>query len=229
MSYPRFLAFFRNWLVSIGVFDEEARKFVSFILRRFLPSCANFMQTDVTSGSGNDNFTAMVCPPCGPPKPRPPRLGHCTLMVDGPDGYQWCGEPCVRIHDPDRIHRGFSVEQLAPPINTVKRWVEWHNISVAGVCRFLEVRATSLHYWFTSLVGEAAVQCVEAKINKKVCWYCGTSVCPPSDRWVCEDCYVVCCTRCFHPGDMLCSDCFQEYMDYSPGSWFQFGGPRAQD
>ena len=82
----------------------------------------SFMQTDVTistspdlsggSGSASDNFTGMVCPPCEPPpkpppgNPRPPRLGHCTYFVDGPHGYEWCGEPCVRIHDPDRIHRG---------------------------------------------------------------------------------------------------------------------------
>ena len=57
-----------------------------------------------------------------------------------------------------------------------------------------------------------------AKINKKICWYCGSSVCPPAARWVCEDCYVVCCTRCFRPEVMLCGDCFEEYMVYPPGS-----------
>ena len=98
-----------------GVQDEDLMKerskfgeeIVSYSPRRLLPSCADFMQIDVTIGSGNDDFIGMVCPPCGLPNPRPPRLGHCTLKVDGPDGYPWwCGEPCVRIHDSDRIHRG---------------------------------------------------------------------------------------------------------------------------
>jgi len=78
------------------------------------------MQTDVTivkpgsssssappavqSDEPHDEF--MVCPPCTPPNPRPPKLGHCTYISDDGTGFMWCGEPCVRIHDPDYLHRG---------------------------------------------------------------------------------------------------------------------------
>ena len=57
-----------------------------------------------------------------------------------------------------------------------------------------------------------------ARINKKICWYCRASVCPPADRWICEDCEVQCCTRCFRPELALCADCFGDYMAYPPGS-----------
>ena len=47
--------------------------------------------------------------------------------------------------------------------------------------------------------------CMEAKINKKICWICQASVCPPTQRWICEDCEVQCCARCFHPEVGLCT------------------------
>ena len=41
MPYPRFLAFFRSWLSSQGVNKDSSKKFVSYSLRRFLPSLAD--------------------------------------------------------------------------------------------------------------------------------------------------------------------------------------------
>ena len=96
-----------------------------------------------------------------------------VFMVIGSAGLLWSADVAS---DPDAAKAGFlmkfstmSVEQLAPPINTFKRWVEWHNFNVAGDCRFWEVRATSLHCWFASLVGRG--QTVVHNILRYLTWW----------------------------------------------------------
>ena len=79
------------------------------------------MQTDITiskpSGSSSSSAAPpavqhdephdefLVCPPCDPPRRQ--QLGYCTFSVySEPSGLWVCGAPCVRIHDPDYVHRG---------------------------------------------------------------------------------------------------------------------------
>ena len=77
----------------------------------------------------------------------------CLIM--GPAGLLWSPEV---VHDVDLAKSAFfmkfqahSDDQLAPPSNIMKRWVEWHNCCIGSQDRFWEARATSLHSWFLQL------------------------------------------------------------------------------
>ena len=78
-----------------------------------------------------------------------------VYLIMGPAGLLWCTEV---EHDVNLAKSAFlmkiqahSDDQLAPPSNIMKRWVEWHNCCKGSQNRFWEARATSLHFWFLHL------------------------------------------------------------------------------
>jgi hypothetical protein len=78
-----------------------------------------------------------------------------VFMIMGPTGLLWSVEV---EHDANLAKSAFlmkfqthSEDQLAPPANIMKRWVEWHNCHIGSQARFWDARATSLHSWFLQL------------------------------------------------------------------------------
>ena len=78
-----------------------------------------------------------------------------VYLIMGPAGILWSTEV---EHDVNLAKSAFLMkfqahgdDQLAPPSNIMKRWVEWHNCCMGSQNRFWEVRATSLHSWFLHL------------------------------------------------------------------------------